>query len=99
MEGVLTSFDFDCLLDRRRPGCVKWTRYPSDVLPMWVADMDFLSPQPVRHALAERVALGLFGYEFPTPALAEAICDWLARRHGWSVRPLSLIHISEPTRH
>ncbi len=93
MEGVLTSFDFDCLLDRRRPGCVKWTRYPSDVLPMWVADMDFLSPQPVRHALAERVALGLFGYEFPTPALAEAICDWLARRHGWSVRPEAIVFL------
>jgi cystathionine beta-lyase len=60
---------------------------------MWVADMDFLPPQPVRHALAERVALGLFGYEFPTPALAEAICDWLARRHGWSVRPEAIVFL------
>jgi cystathionine beta-lyase len=92
METV-SAFDFDRIIDRRRPGCVKWTRYPDDVLPMWVADMDFLSPQPVRHALAERVALGLFGYEFPTHELAELICDWLARRHGWPVQPEAIVFL------
>jgi cystathionine beta-lyase len=82
---------FDRPLNRRRPGCVKWTRYPDDVLPMWVADMDFPSPQPVQQALAERAALDTFGYEFPTPALIESICDWLARRHGWSVKPEAIV--------
>ena len=95
METLTASahVDFDRILDRRRPGCVKWTRYPDDVLPMWVADMDFLPPQPVRDALAERVALGLFGYEFPTHELAEIVCDWLARRHGWLVRPEAIVFL------
>ncbi|MCS7055653.1 MAG: PatB family C-S lyase [Thermoflexales bacterium] len=88
-----SSFDFDRPTDRRRPGCVKWMSYPQDVIPMWVADMDFRSPEPVRRALAERVAEGTFGYEFPTADLAQAICAWLQRRYGWRVEPDEIVFL------
>jgi len=55
------------------------------LLPMWVADMDFRSPQPVIDALAARVEHGLFGYSAPAEAYYEAIRGWMARRHGWQV--------------
>lgn len=79
------SFNFDALIDRRSPGCVKWSHYPEDVLPMWVADMDFAVAEPITRALQARVAHGVFGYEMPTAALREAIVGWLARRHGWHI--------------
>ncbi|MCS6849068.1 MAG: PatB family C-S lyase [Anaerolineae bacterium] len=87
------TFDFDQIIDRRRPGCVKWASYPSDVIPMWVADMDFRSPEPVRRALAERVAEGVFGYEFPHDALTQAICAWLERRYCWRVQPNEIVFL------
>ncbi|HWQ14199.1 MAG TPA: PatB family C-S lyase [Roseiflexaceae bacterium] len=57
------SFDFDRIPQRRGTGSTKWEYYPEDVLPMWVADMDFASPEPVLRALHERVDHGFFGYE------------------------------------
>ncbi|MCS6772903.1 MAG: PatB family C-S lyase [Thermoflexales bacterium] len=84
-------FDFDCAPDRRNTLSVKWTTYPEDVLPMWVADMDFLAPQPVREALAARVSHGIFGYDFSTTALAEAVSAWLLRRFGWAVSPEAVL--------
>jgi len=60
---------------------------------MWVADMDFMSPEPVRRALAERAAHGVFGYEFPSEELTEAICRWLERRYGWVVRPDEIVFL------
>lgn len=84
-------FDFDCAPDRRNTLSFKWTTYPADVIPMWVADMDFLAPQPVREALAARVSHGVFGYDFSTTALAEAVSRWLARRFGWQVSPEALL--------
>ncbi|MCA9869118.1 MAG: pyridoxal phosphate-dependent aminotransferase, partial [Anaerolineae bacterium] len=57
------------------------------VLPMWVADMDFCSPQPVIDALVERARHGIFGYAVPTERYYQAVVDWMARRHGWQVEP------------
>ncbi|MCS7038445.1 MAG: hypothetical protein NZP34_02440, partial [Caldilineales bacterium] len=73
------TFDFDTVVDRRRSHSIKWRRYGDDVLPMWVADMDFVSPEPVLRALHERIAHGVFGYEAAHPELIEAIVAWLAR--------------------
>jgi len=87
------TFDFDRAIDRRRPGCVKWSHYAGDVIPMWVADMDFMSPEPVRRALAERAAYGVFGYEFPSEDLTRAICDWLERRYRWIVQPAEIVFL------
>jgi cystathionine beta-lyase len=60
---------------------------------MWVADMDFRSPEPVIEALKERVDHGVFGYPMPPENLAESIVAWLARRHGWEVTPEDLVFI------
>jgi cystathionine beta-lyase len=55
-------YDFDELPERRATECEKWHKFDEDVLPMWVADMDFTSPEPVIRALRERVDHGVFGY-------------------------------------
>ena len=78
-------YDFDQIIDRRNTGSTKWDRYGEDILPMWVADMDFMSPQPVIEALRRRVAHGVFGYPGENEALKCAIQDWLLMRFGWEV--------------
>ncbi len=88
---MTTNFDFDTVIDRRHSHSIKWRRYDDDVLPMWVADMDFASPAPVLRALQERIAHGVFGYEGPHPELIEAIVAWLARRYGWQVPPEAIV--------
>ena len=65
-------YDFDRLIDRRHSDSVKWHYYGDDVLPMWVADMDFVSPEPVLRALHERVEHGVFGYGIDLPELPTA---------------------------
>lgn len=82
---------FDELIDRRNSDSIKWLAYPADVLPMWVADMDFRSPEPVLQALRERVEHGVFGYAGPQPKLLEAIVAWAARRYGWQIRPEHIV--------
>ena len=57
--------DFDTVIDRRSNNCIKWHHYPEDVLPLWVADMDFAVPEPVREALRCAIDHGIFGYESP----------------------------------
>ncbi len=78
-------YDFDKIIERRGTDSVKWAGYGEDVLPMWVADMDFASPEPVIRALQERVEHGVFGYSFPPRELKEVIVAWLKERHGWAV--------------
>jgi cystathionine beta-lyase len=77
--------NFDQIIDRRSTESIKWKWYDEDILPMWVADMDFKSPQPVIDALHERVAHGIFGYGFPPKGLRSAISAHLEQRQGWSV--------------
>lgn len=79
--------DFDILINRRGSDSVKWNHYEEEVLPLWVADMDFMSPEPVIDALRERLDHGLFGYSRPLDSAKSAICDWLMRRHNWAVSP------------
>jgi len=87
------GFDFDCLIDRRRTDSLKWRRYGGDVLPMWVADMDFASPQPVIEALRERVEHGVFGYACEPAELREVIVARLRRLYGWYVEPEDLVFV------
>ena len=82
------AFDFDHPPDRRGTDSVKWGRYAGrDVLPLWVADMDFPSPPEVMEALHRRVEHGVFGYASPWPSLVESVVEHLARQHGWSIDP------------
>ena len=87
------QLDFDRVIDRRRTESNKWHKYPPDVLPLWVADMDFRSPEPVIRALRERVEHGVFGYGVEQPEFYEVFLDRLQTRHGWRVSPEAILVI------
>jgi len=83
--------DFDVPLERRGTASFKWDLYPDDVLPLWVADMDFASPPAVVAALRARVDHGVFGYCITPASLAEAIVAHLRTRYGWRIQPEWLV--------
>jgi cysteine-S-conjugate beta-lyase len=85
------SYDFDRVIDRRSTESNKWHKFPPDVLPLWVADMDFPSPEPVIRALRERVEHGFFGYGAEQPEFHEVTCERLLKRYGWKVQPEALV--------
>jgi cystathionine beta-lyase len=87
------SHDFDRVIDRRATASNKWRKYPADVLPLWVADMDFTSPEPVVRALRERVEHGVYGYGFEEPGFAQVFVDRLQKRYGWTVSPEAVVMI------
>jgi cystathionine beta-lyase len=78
---------FDEIIDRRSTESIKWNYFDEDVLPMWVADMDFRCPDPVVKALRDRVEHGIFGYAGEPPELRRILVDRLQRRFGWSIKP------------
>lgn len=81
-------FDFDTPVDRRGTSSSKWQRYKGrDVIPMWVADMDFRCAPAILDALHARVAHGVFGYTEPPSDLAPGVAAALQRDHGWRVDP------------
>lgn len=87
-------FDFDRVIDRSGRHANKLEAMeartgvaPGDGLSMWVADMDFMAPEPVRRRLAEVVEHGVFGYYGGDETWREAIRAWTARRHGWEIDP------------
>lgn len=82
---------FDAGIERRASGCSKWTRYAEDVLPMWVADMDFETPEPVRAAIRARLDHPVLGYGYPLAGLKGRIAAWLAARYGWTVEPAAIL--------
>ena len=87
-----SQFDFDTPIDRRRTASMKWDRYKDrDVMPLWVADMDFRSPPAVENALQQRVRHGVFGYTKVPEALTERILSVLDERYDWQVQPEWLI--------
>ncbi|MDX1607533.1 MAG: aminotransferase class I/II-fold pyridoxal phosphate-dependent enzyme [Candidatus Competibacterales bacterium] len=82
------DYDFDTPVERRGSDSSKWGRYAGrDVIPMWVADMDFRSPPAVIEALRARAEHGVFGYVQPPPGLTEAVLERLAAWHGWRAEP------------
>ena len=83
--------DFDAPVDRTGTASFKWDKYPEDVLPLWVADMDFVSPPAVVAALRERALHGVFGYALVPDSLSDAICAHLAVRYGWRIEPEWLV--------
>lgn len=84
----METFDFDTPVDRRGTDCLKYDfatehRKPADVLPLWVADMDFPAPPAVNRALAKAVQDGIYGYSDTKQDYADAVLGWFSRRHGW----------------
>lgn len=85
-------YNFDEIVDRRHTGCVKWDCAPADdIIPMWVADMDFKTAPVIIEALGKRVDHGVFGYTHIGDAYYEALDNWFSRRHGFSVRKEDVI--------
>ena len=79
--------DFDQHIERRGSASFKWDLYPGDVLPLWVADMDFASPPQVSEALEARTRHGVFGYSLVPDSLVQAIVAHLESRYGWRIEP------------
>lgn len=87
------TFDFDQLFDRHHTGSTKWSRYPTDVLPMWVADMDFAAPPVIVEALQQRLLHPLLGYSVAQDNLRDAIVADLWNKYAWQVKPQELIFL------
>src|SRR3989304_6087775 len=81
------TFNFDEIIESRPTNSLKWTPYPAEVLPLWVADMDFRSPTPIRDALRAMLDHGVLGYEFPQPRTRQAVAQRMERLHGWQGEP------------
>lgn len=94
--GKTLSFDFDRIVARAGTDSVKWDARravfgDADVLPLWVADMDFAAPEAVTRALVERAQHPVYGYSLLPDSLGDALAGWLARRHDWRIAPESLL--------
>jgi len=87
------SYHFDNLIDRRNTESIKWNCFDADVLPLWVADMDFESPREVVDALRQRVGHGIYGYAQEVQGLREVVIDRLDRLYHWQVAPEDLVFI------
>ena len=86
------KYDFDRKVDRRNTHSYKWDQSVKlfgheDILPLWVADMDFESPPAVREALLRRAEHGVYGYTIKSAEYVRAITEWFERRHGWKLKP------------
>jgi cystathionine beta-lyase len=86
-------YDFDRVIDRRASDSNKWRKYGPDVIPLWVADMDFPPPEPVLRALRARLDDGLFGYAVEDTELHAVLVDRLWKRYGWRVSSEAILAI------
>jgi cysteine-S-conjugate beta-lyase len=91
------NYDFDCVIDRENTASAKLGKLTelygrSDLVPMWVADMDFRSPEPVLEALRKRADHGIYGYTMATKSYLEAVCNWMEKRHHWHIEQDWICH-------
>jgi cystathionine beta-lyase len=85
-------FNFDQVIERRGTFSAKWDKYQGrDIIPLWLADMDFLSPPAVRDALHHRIEHGVFGYPSVPPELIVTVLSMLLTTYGWKVEPEWLV--------
>lgn len=97
------TFRFDEIYERRNTNCLKWDQFKdrirakygvedgSDILPMWVADMDFAIPQVVTDAIQNRLKHPIYGYSYISDECKTAIVNWYERRHNWHIEKESLL--------
>ena len=82
----MSTFDFDTVINRRGTNSYRWDIVKEeDVIPLWVADMDFKAAPAILEALKKRVEHGVFGYTLVPDSYYEAIINWFARRHNWQI--------------
>ena len=91
----MVTYNFDRVPNRRIPGVLnKWTWYPKDVLPLWVADMDFPAPKPILDELRKAVNQGVLGYELASTTLLETVASRMDRLYGWKVKPEWIVPVT-----
>ena len=89
----MRMYDFDQLLNRRGSHSVKWDEPEQEgVIPMWVADMDFMAAPAIQEALRKRVEHGVFGYTLVPDAYYDAIVNWFGRYHHWTIDRQDIIY-------
>lgn len=89
------EYDFSRPTDRRGTDSYKWDSAPeTDIIPLWVADMDFETFPCITEALQRRVAHGIFGYTRVPEAYYEAVCNWFGKHHGWHINRKDIIYTS-----
>lgn len=89
------QYNFDELTERRNTGCVKWdSDNDPDMLPLWVADMDFQTAPSVKEAVMSRAATGIYGYVRVPDSYYEALTRWFDTRHGWHIDRDRVIYTS-----
>lgn len=91
MQTNYKSYDFDRITDRHHTNSIKWDFNQrifgrEDILPMWVADMDFPAPDAVVEALVNRAKHGIYGYSDSMDGYYEALIGWMQERHGWDIQ-------------
>jgi cystathionine beta-lyase len=84
------KYDFDCVYNRKKTDCYKWDLAPhifghEDVIPMWVADMDFPTAQPIVDALKERAEHPFYGYTHPGPSVVDSVVERMKRKFNWEI--------------
>lgn len=86
-------YNFDQVIDRRNTSCVKWDEITSpDMLPLWVADMDFATAPCVQEAIVRRATHPCYGYTIVPDAYYHAIIDWFATRHTWNIEKQEILY-------
>ena len=87
------KYNFDELVERRGTGCVKWDEAPStDIIPLWVADMDFKAAPAIQEAVRKRAEHGVFGYTVVEDDYYEAVISWFQRRHDWTIQREEILY-------
>ena len=87
MTTTTRPYDFDTIIDRRNTDAIKWTMHGEDVLPMWVAEMEFQSAPEILQALHQRVEHGVFGYTINSEGLRDATVERMAELYNWQIQP------------
>ena len=88
----MKKYNFDEIVDRTNTNCIKFDSRATffgkaDLLPLWVADMDFRTPNFIVEAIKKRAEHEIFGYTFRPESYTQSIVNWLKRRHNWEIKP------------
>ena len=81
----MNNSPFDTFVDRRHTDSIKWQKFEEGVIPMWVADMEFATPDAVTQALSKRIEHPIFGYTSAPPSLIKSVASYCANRHKWTI--------------
>ena len=85
--------DFDTVHDRKNTNSLKWGAYPPGVLPLWVADMDFRTAEPILKAMQDCIAHGIFGYESDLKELRNTFIEWVLNRYQWTIQSEEILFV------